>query len=176
MVVAAIIAILAGILVPLIINQVDETRKSRALADCKSMCTAILAFRKDTGKWPYYLPDDCTQTYLTIQGSGNAPADATTDWQISLNDIALTLILNIPSVQPPVDQSCYNNKAKNYFPQDAPDPWGNAYIVNAANFAVDNAPVWVISAGPNGALDTTVNSATLNDLAADGDDIGVRIK
>jgi general secretion pathway protein G len=155
---------------------VDEARKSRAQADCKSICTAMFAFRKDTGKWPYYMPGDCTQTYLTVQGSGNAPTDTTTDWQIGLNDIGLTLILNIPSVQPPVDQSCYNNKAQNYFPQDAPDPWGNAYLVNAANFGVDNAPVWVISAGPNGILDTSVNSATLNDLAANGDDIGVRIK
>ena len=176
MVVAAIIAILAGILVPLIINQVDEARKSRALADCKTISTSMLMFRKDTGKWPYYLPGDCTQTYSTVQGSGSSPANTSGDWQVDLNSVAINLILNLPSLNPPVDQSCYNNKAQNYLPQDSPDPWGNAYIINAANFASASSPVWVISAGPNGLLDTTVNSTTLNDLVPNGDDIGIRIR
>ena len=49
-VVAAIIAILAGILVPMIFNQIDEAKKTRAQADCKTISTAILMFRKDTAK------------------------------------------------------------------------------------------------------------------------------
>lgn len=174
-VVAAIIAILAGILVPMIFRQIDEAKISRAEADCKSISTAVLLFRKDTGKWPYYLPGDCTLTYLAIQGSGTSPVNSAGDWQLGLNDIAMHLILNLPSINPPVAQTCYNDKAKSYLPQDTPDPWGNAYVINAANFAA-NAPVWVISAGPNGVLDTSVNSETLNNAAANGDDIGIRIQ
>jgi len=179
-VVAAIIAILAGILVPMIFNQIDEAKKTRAQAECKSISNAVLMFRKDTTKWPFYMPGDCTQTYTTIQGGGTAPPldNPTGSWGISLNDIALGLILNLPGIQPPVAQSCYNGKAQGYLVQAEPDPWDHQYIINAANFAGTN-PVWVISAGPNGCIDTSVNSQTLNDApggCGPADDIGIRIK
>lgn len=179
-VVAAIIAILAGILVPMIFNQVDEAKKTRAQADCKSVVSAIIMFRKDTGKWPFFMPGDCTQTYTTLQGGGTtAPLDNPAGaWGVSLNDIALGLILNLPGIQPPVAQACYDNKARSYMPETSPDPWGNQYIVNAANFAGPN-PVWVLSAGPNGCLDTSVNSQTVNDApntCGAADDIGLRIQ
>lgn len=175
-VVAGIIAILAGILVPMIFNQIDEAKNTRALADCKSISSSIMLFRKDTGKWPVYMPGDCTLTYLTLQtGAGNDPVNTTGDWQISLNAIAFGVILNLPGLNPPVAQSCYNDKAKSYIVEDKTDPWGNKYIVNAANF-LGNNPVWVISAGPNGTLETSVNSQTLNDIVPGGDDIGVKIK
>ncbi|MBL0226806.1 MAG: hypothetical protein IPQ16_14920 [Geobacteraceae bacterium] len=47
-VVAAIIAILAGILAPMIFNQIDEAKKTRALADCKTISNAVMLFRKET--------------------------------------------------------------------------------------------------------------------------------
>lgn len=181
-VVAAIIAILAGILVPMIFNQIDEAKISRAQGDCKSISTAVLMFRKETGKWPYFLPDDCTQTYQTLQtGTGNNPVDnAAGAWGISLNDIAFGVILKLPSITPAIVQTCYDNKATIYLTEDNPDPWGNKFIVNAANFAVDANPVWVVSAGPNGCLDTTVSSQVLNDspcvAGQPGDDVGIRIK
>jgi general secretion pathway protein G len=168
-VVAAIIAILAGILVPMIFNQIDEAKKARALADCKSISTAITMFRKDTTKWPYYLPGDCSMTYLTLQsGSGTEPLDAIGDWNIGLNAFSLGNILNLPGAA--IVQTCYDDKAKSYLAEDKSDPWGNQYIVNAVNFANDK-PVWIMSAGPNGQLDTSMNSQSLN-----GDDIGLRIK
>ncbi len=173
MVVASIIAILAGILVPMIFNQIDEAKIARAQAECKTISTLILIFRKDTGKWPLYVPGDCTTTYSTLVSTGTPPTNAASDWKIiGATTAELATILNLP-----VDLACYNNhKALNYLPQDTADPWGNQYVVNAANFAGSD-PVWVISAGPNGKIDTTVNSQTLNDVAgADGDDIGVRIK
>lgn len=182
-VVAAIIAILAGILVPMIFNQIDEAKKTRALAECKSLAGAILLFRKDAAKWPYLVPDDpACSTYQTLQtATGNDPAEnAGGAWGISLNDVAFGLILNLPGTNPLVAQTCYDNKAKSYLVEDQPDPWGFKYIVNAANFSVDINPVWVVSAGPNGCLDTSVNSTALNDspctAGQPGDDIGIRIK
>lgn len=179
-VVAGIIAILAGILVPMIMNQIDEAKNARASSDCKSISTAVTLFKRDTGKWPYYMPGDCSQTYTTIQGGGTIPPqdNPSGSWGVSLNDIAMGLILNLPEVQPPVVQSCYNNKAQSYLPQANPDPWGNQYVINAANFAGNN-PVWVISAGPNGCLDTSSNSQSLNDAQSTcgpADDIGIRIR
>jgi hypothetical protein len=51
------------------------------------------------------------------------------------------------------------------------DQWGNAYITNADGFSVKDAPVWVLSAGPNAQIDTPV----LNTVVI-GDDIGIRIQ
>jgi general secretion pathway protein G len=174
-VVAAIIAILAGILVPMIFNQIDEAKISRAQGDCKSISTAIMMFRKDTAKWPYMLPADCSQTYTTIQGGGaQSPGlDPLATWDLS-NGVDLSVILNLPA-----GTACYQNKTvMNYLPSPTPDPWGNQYVVNAANFATTD-PVWVISAGPNGCLDTEVTSQTLNNkpcTTGPADDIGIRIK
>lgn len=172
-VVAAIIAILAGILVPMIFSQIDEARITRAQAECKTISSAILMFRKETAKWPYFRPGNCASTYLTLQsGTGNDPVDSSGGgWQISANDYALGLMLNLPGITPPVDQSCYDGKAKSYLIEDKPDPWGNKYIVSVFNFVDDTKPVWVMSAGPNGSIETGVD-----DAAVTGDDIGVRLK
>lgn len=174
-VVAAIIAILAGILVPVIFNQIDEANKTRALAECKSLSTAVQLFHKDLGKWPYYHPDDCTQHYDTLESNdGQYPVNISADWQIGVNDGSLLAMLNLPA-----DQACYKNKTQlNYIAEVPPDPWGNSYVINSVNFVGDN-PVWAISAGPNGCYDTTVNSPTLNNAPCTTgvpDDIGVRIK
>lgn len=181
-VVAAIIAILSGILVPMIISQIDGAKMSRAQAECKTISTAVLLFRKDTSKWPYYDPSgNCSSdAYITIQGGGTTPPadNSAGPWGINLGDVALGHILNLPGAVPAVVQTCYNNKAQSYLPEASADPWGNQYIINAANFSGKN-PVWVISAGPNGCLDTSVNSQTVNDspnICGPPDDIGVRIQ
>lgn len=183
-VVAAIIAILAGILVPMIFNQIDEAKNARAQADCKSISSAILLFRRDTGKWPYYVPaGNCTtETYTTIQGGGTVPPTDNTvgAWGVLKGtDVALDYILNLPGALPVADQTCYNDKAKNYMSSASPDPWGKQYVVNAANFADATKPVWVISAGPNGCIDTSIDSPILNDAVnkcGQADDIGIRIQ
>ena len=132
-VVASIIAILAGILVPMIFNQIDEAKIARAQADCKSISTAILLFRKDLGKWPNAFPDDCSQSYLTLQGSGVAPANPTDDWQIGLNDVDLSIILNLPA-----NQACYNNSKALKSKRDMPYP--RIAIVENSGGASDDVP------------------------------------
>ena len=41
------------------------------------------------------------------------------------------------------------------------DPWGHSYVSNAKSFAVAGQPVWIISAGPDGLLQTAAASAAL---------------
>jgi hypothetical protein len=50
------------------------------------------------------------------------------------------------------------------------DPWGRAYVTNATEFLTTGA-VWIISAGPDGIVQTGRGAMDLS-----GDDIGVRIK
>ncbi|MFG0320012.1 MAG: type II secretion system protein GspG [Planctomycetota bacterium JB042] len=48
------------------------------------------------------------------------------------------------------------------------DPWGHAFVVTTAGFTDRRKRVWVLSAGPNGRLETTAR-----DTNPHGDDVGL---
>ena len=55
----------------------------------------------------------------------------------------------------------------------SPDPWGNRY---AANVGVGpGSAVWVLSAGPNGRIETTFEQPAARALAS-GDDVAARVR
>jgi hypothetical protein len=55
------------------------------------------------------------------------------------------------------------------------DPWGNCYVVNlAAVAASEPAALWVLSAGPNGVIETPFLAPPDQPLV--GDDVGARIR
>lgn len=56
----------------------------------------------------------------------------------------------------------------------AADPWGNCYVVNLAAIAAGGrSTLWVLSAGPNGIIDTPF--VTESETPA-GDDVGIRVR
>lgn len=160
-VVAAIIAILAGVLVPMIFSQIDEARLSRAKGDLRSLSSAIYAFRKDVGQWPA-----CANTTVLF---GRQNFD-----QASLQGLGYDV--TVPQLFEDHlmtdDNACYGDVWKGpYFGSVDGDPWGNAYIANAQGFGVANQAVLVISAGPDGVYQTGPAAGT-----AAGDDIAIRVK
>jgi general secretion pathway protein G len=164
-VVAGIIAILAGILVPLILKEIDESRITRAVADTKSISTAMIVFKKDTAQWPV-MDENCDPNVTFLSGAGNLPSglpEAGFDTGVASSyDSHFSTDVN----------ECYSPNWKGpYMAMVTADPWGDTYVTNANNFAVAGQPVWIISAGPNKKIDTAANSATLQ-----GDDIGLRMK
>lgn len=59
------------------------------------------------------------------------------------------------------------------------DPWGHRYLVNIKNAHPGDATpktVWVLSAGPNGAIETDPNALADSGATPAGDDIAVRVK
>ena len=52
MVVVIIIGLLAAVIVPTVINKVDEARISKAKADIQSLETALTMYRLDNSKYP----------------------------------------------------------------------------------------------------------------------------
>jgi len=160
-VVAAIIAILAGILVPMIFSQIDEAKLSRARGDVRSISTGIYAFRKDVGQWPA-----CNNTTMLFGSGVNAPPALTA---LGYDASVIQLITDHLLID---DNACYGDLWKGpYFGSVDADPWGNAYFINALGFGAAGTPVYVLSAGPDGAFQT-VPTAT----EPLGDDIGIRIK
>lgn len=163
-VVAGIIAILAGILVPIIFKEIDEAKITRAAADIRSISSALIVLKKDTGQWPVY-DNACNQTATLVAGSGNVP----TNYVAMGFDGSIQTIFDDFFIKDA--GGCYRNWKGPYMASVTFDPWSNAYIMNVKEFPVANSPVWIISAGPNGLLDTNAS-----DNISGGDDIGLRLK
>ncbi|MGD0885751.1 MAG: prepilin-type N-terminal cleavage/methylation domain-containing protein [Thermodesulfovibrionales bacterium] len=176
-VVAGIIAILAGILVPLILKQIDESRITRATADIRSISNAMIIFKKDTGQWPNL--DATCQPNVTVLLSGTSavlpnnflPAGWNTTTIMPYNNYLQTDGTTCYSqTTPPMWQGAYMGFVTN-------DPWGNPYVTNADGFSLAPIalgvpqPVWILSAGPDGVIETVPTAA-----APMGDDIGIRLQ
>src|ERR1700690_2463995 len=121
-VVAGIIAILAGILVPLIFKEIDEAKITRATADMKSMQNAIMVFIKDTGSWPTKdspTTNNCTMLF----GQGNVVSfGAVHGW----DDSTMSSFDDNLSV----NTYLYNSWKGPYMASVTPDPWGHMYLCN----------------------------------------------
>lgn len=166
-VVAGIIAILAGILVPLIFKEIDESKISRAYADARSISTAMIVLKKDTGQWP--VMDSACNPNVTLLYSGSdgsqpsnlAAAGFNVTTQSSYNDHLSTN-----------SDNCYTLWKGPYMAYATVDPWGHSYVTNANGFSdAAKPPVWIMSAGPNGLIDTAPGNNVVS-----ADDIGLRLQ
>jgi general secretion pathway protein G len=163
-VVAGIIAILAGILVPLILKEIDEARLSKASGDIRSVYAALVVFKKDTAQWPV-MDANCDPNVTLLTGSGNQPANLA----VLGYDTGVTSAFDDHLVTD--TNGCYNNWKGPYIAGVTADPWGNTYLANVDTLSIPGRPVWIISAGPNGQLETPALMTTVF-----GDDIGMRIQ
>lgn len=55
----------------------------------------------------------------------------------------------------------------------SPDPWGNCYLVNLAAIDASGMRLWVLSAGPNGIIETPFFTKSESPV---GDDVAMRIR
>jgi prepilin-type N-terminal cleavage/methylation domain-containing protein len=183
MVTLAIIVLLAAILTPIVTNYVDEARIVRAHLEAQKIADAILNFNKNTGKWAIFQSGVNITTlsaiYTTLAGPGADPvcSGCSSTW-LSVNRGSLASILetNAPSY---TVQGKYAWRGP-YISQIGTDPWGNAYLVNAASLAFGvNRAAFVLSAGPNGAVETTFTQnigSGSSAVTVGGDDIIGRIR
>jgi type II secretory pathway pseudopilin PulG len=177
-VVLAIIAVLAAVLTPMVMNYVEQGRIARAQADVRTIADAVRLYQRDTGRWPVY---DSSTAYTsataaaTVLGSsqGSNPGNGTVSWNVSdvIGTTSLESFLN----------NNYSSVTANGFPKvtfNGPyigtvdsDPWGNKYLLTSGNLAGSTNHAYAISAGPNGVLDTTLNVPVGTNLNPGGDDL-----
>ena len=193
-VVLAVIVTLALILAPSIANSINEARVARARNDCQTIASGIYQFYRDTGFFPVWkLSQDGgagtpANRLQVLVSQGNVPAeDVPSLWTTGVaGSLSDQLVTNAPgyTLRSAVSQFGWNGP---YFSsQLMADPWGNRYAVNAA--LVDLSPgaatisgqakmaVWVLSAGPNGIVETPFAASILTAVRPGGDDIGTRIQ
>jgi len=154
LVAVAILAILSAALSPLVIEAVNDGRRSRALSDAQTLAQAITEFQLDTGLWPVSndgnitdagelsrlvgLPAAQIAAAAIPGGAGSATGDGNWDGGGSggaagaLEDF---LIFNADAdTDPlyPVSNSPPNPVGWNgpYLKSVPEDPWGNPYVCN----------------------------------------------
>jgi type II secretory pathway pseudopilin PulG len=191
-IVLAIIGTIAGILTPTIARYINNSKIRRATVDVKNIGSAVGDFFNDLGDWPIWANGQDRRAAATkislLTGPGNLPTQTGAPGAGNIDTLENQLLLNAPNGDGTATNR-YPNPADNpgernawrgpYIEQVRSDPWGNAYLVSVRYLwpenISNNIPVIVLSAGPDGNVDTDFEQPGLN-LTIGGDDIVFRIK
>jgi prepilin-type N-terminal cleavage/methylation domain-containing protein len=188
----AVVAILAGAITPSVIKHLDDSKRARAQGDCLAIGSAIGNFYKDVSRMPTMNAAGAAGVTLLVS-TGNIPTMAAgiATWDTATTVATSDLLSNHLSANTPKSQAAnvYPTPATApgssivwrgpYLPTFPADPWGNRYAVNVGNMTTPSSPVWVLSAGPDGIIQTSFSPAapaigtTVN---TSGDDIAYRIQ
>ncbi|MBI5575397.1 MAG: type II secretion system protein GspG [Deltaproteobacteria bacterium] len=171
------IAVLAAALIPLFSGYVRDSQAVRARNEGKAIADAVTAAYKDLGRWPNRL--DNTSSYGGLYTGAVPPTDAflriAAGWARAGDAWSRldTHLLRNGHGYPDAGENRWKGPYAARLPTD---PWGRPYVINSLYFTLPSdppIPVWVLSAGPNGILETNIDS---NVTSPGGDDIGVRIR
>jgi prepilin-type N-terminal cleavage/methylation domain-containing protein len=192
-VVLAVIVTLALILTPSITNFINDSRVARTRADTQTVASAIVQFYKDNGFFPQWSvasaggPGTAANKVNLLISPGNVPtAAAASTWTTGTSDtLANQLMSNAPSYTLRTASATFGWNGPYLSSGVGADSWNNRYMVNvglidttqgtqAAGGGTKSA-VWVISAGPNGEIETGYTQA-ITTAVLTGDDIGVRVQ
>jgi len=178
-VVVAVIAILAAVLTPYITKYIDDSKVAKARNEVQVIAAALTNAYKDLGRWPNRI--NATTNYGGLFTGATTPAaaffGAATGWTApgaGWNSLDTHLVTN-GHTYPATGDVKWSGPYAATLPVD---PWGRPYVINAANFTSSTTPptpVWVLSAGPNGIVETNI-ATTAAATVTGGDDIGFRVR
>jgi prepilin-type N-terminal cleavage/methylation domain-containing protein len=189
-VVLSVVLLLTGIAVPMISSYMEDGRRAKAESEIKVIGAAMMSLYKDVGSYPARNGSATNnQLYSLITG----PTMPTTSpfvgghqwitWAMSAARGDLLdnhLNLNTPQGQSAGAYPTTGNVRWRgpYFAGSTPlDPWGRPYVVNViaghSTHATNYKRLWVLSAGPNGRIETTATATATTELG--GDDLGMMV-
>jgi prepilin-type N-terminal cleavage/methylation domain-containing protein len=173
-VVLAALAILAALLIPAVIGVPEQAEEAKAGNDARAVGEAIHNFYKDMSKWPVYSSFPSNPDLERLYSAGNVPAisgaPGTPEWIAVPNSADLDNHLQNNTLYPTTGEFAWRGA---YLTETPTDPWGNQFIINVRWLqpGATRHVVWVLSAGPDGIIQTTFAEPTLA-----GDDIGFRLR
>ena len=177
-VVVAVIAILAAVLTPYITKYIDDSKIAKARNEVQVVAAAVTNAYKDLGRWPNRI--NAATDYAGLFTGTVLPAGtligAATGWIAPAGATWSSLDTHLVTNGHTYPVAGDTKWAGPYAVALPLDPWGRPYIINAANFTsavVPPIPVWVLSAGPNGVVETNIAAVT---TVTGGDDIGFRVR
>ena len=187
-VVLAVIVTLALILTPSITNFINDARVARARNDTQTIAGAVIQFYKDNGFFPQWTvavsggPGTAANKVDLLIGPGNVPTvTAPNLWTTGTTDtLSHQLLNNTPAYTAKTATSQFGWNGPYMSSDLGADAWNNRYTVNTGLIDTSQgvgtkSAVWVISAGPNGQLETSYTQAVTSAVIT-GDDIAVRIQ
>jgi prepilin-type N-terminal cleavage/methylation domain-containing protein len=192
-VVLAVIVTLALVLTPAITNFINDARVARTRNDVQTVAAAIIQVYKDTGHFPQWTtanaggPGTTANKVDLLVSPGNVPAVATANlWTTGTTDtFARQLMTNGPAYALKTAGSQFGWNGPYLSSEMGADAWNNRYMVNIGSIdttqgvtgqgGVTKSAEWVISAGPDGAIETAPAQSVTTALLA-GDDIGTRVQ
>ena len=186
-VVLAVVLLLSSIAVPVVSSYLQDGARTRAEGDVRMLSAALTQFYKDNGCYPArYLTNNNLLSVLVTGKSVLAknPWSGThqfATWALAAGSgdvVDHHLRANTPqgaggNAYPTTVTARWRGP---YLKAPAPlDPWGRPYVVNVVSSwstsTTQYKRLYVLSAGPDGVLDTNHLARTKDDIA--GDDIGV---
>jgi type II secretory pathway pseudopilin PulG len=166
-----VVAILGGIIYPLVWKTITDARIARARHDVKVIADALVAQMKDTGSRPMADggPGGCdgrraAYWYSSLRLPWHGPASLPTPQDPHAAN-RLTRLFCAQGAElgranalfglgagHPRDRYRYRGPYLTEAAAGQSDPWGNAYLVLGYNAfgQRDRGPIWVVSAGPGG--------------------------
>jgi prepilin-type N-terminal cleavage/methylation domain-containing protein len=192
-VVLAVIVTLALILTPSITNFINDSRVARTRSDTQTVAAAVVQFYKDNGFFPQWSAANAGGPGINgdrvdlLVGPGNVPVVAAANtWTTGTSDTLVNqLVSNTPGYTMKNATATFGWNGPYVSSTVGADAWNNRYAINvglidttqgtqAAGGGIKSA-VWVISAGPNGQLETPYTQP-ITTAASSGDDIAVRVQ
>lgn len=192
----AVVAILSGIIVPLVVKNLQDSQNARAKNDLQVIGAAVASQIKDTGNRPSAAagPNGADGSGQQPWHSGTAAGNAPTNLALVANNS----FTNLFSSQAPLAAAStlfgyavttgeFNYKGP-YLASDVAaktDPWGKSYVILGYNKSSQgvNGPIWIVCAGPDGTVNATNVTPAVNaypptwdaTLAGSLDDIVMRV-
>ena len=188
-VVLGIIGVLAAVLTPLVSNYVDQSRIARAQSDCRTIGDAIARFERDVGRYPMFtsastgtgLMEDSDANVIRLEGPGSSVSDTSGNSSNWVNGSTASTLVNQLLTNAP-GYSTTSSLAKPFkwkgpYLNPDTDPWGNKYLVNIINAkSASGLACFVLSAGPDGVVQTPFSISANSQVSASSDDIIYRIR
>ncbi len=188
MAVIAFIAILAGIISPLLIGEVEKKKEERAKKDVENIAKALLIFHATLGRWPAMDSNgNANGLRVLISGysipSSNPWKGNHEFWEWASGNYG-DILANHMITNSPKGQTAHRYAVEGRYKWMGPyldssnvDPWGRPYIINVIS-GYSSDPVlyrklWVLSAGPDGILQTSPEAKAGDEIS--GDDIGMLV-
>lgn len=182
-VVIACIALLAGVLAPMVFKNLQDARIAKAKSDIKALATAMAQFYSDVGEWPSRADDGTPDSIYVLYSTDDSttavipPGAYTPDGDDQIDPMYDHLIANNQTYNAWDGRIGWNGA---YMESDSLDPWGNSYLIYVLAFwypsvdpTTDFTKAWVISAGPDGIMQTYADEESIDPTS---DDIGLRLK
>jgi type II secretory pathway pseudopilin PulG len=184
----AMTGILAAVAVPVIIDKVQEAKAARTVQETDSIYKALSAFQRDTGKMPGEF-EGIKVLITTTNGGSLTPLPDGAAAALSAPGVTIVgttctagcanindFLVRDPNVGPSAGK--YQNWRGPYVDEVTTDPFDRSYAVNIQALYVAEPSGsqanscgygWVLSGGPNRALETTVRDTNFTSAS---DDIG----